>query len=201
MKITIFTQEQSWSLLHAAGFEGNPAKPTDIKTVFTLLQSGKMAGNLLFRFPTNELLKETWQAVNKHFLYLEAAGGIIRRPDNRLLFISRFRKWDLPKGKIEKRETPQDAARREIKEECNIGAEIHEKIGDTYHTYPLKGKNVMKRTHWFSMRCTEAEAQNAAPQTEEGITGIHWFSAQELESTVFPNTYRSIKEIYQKFTL
>ena len=37
-----------------------------------------------------------------------------------MLFIYRFNKWDLPKGKLNKGEKKQDCAIREVEEECGI---------------------------------------------------------------------------------
>ncbi len=38
--------------------------------------------------------------------------------------IYRLKKWDLPKGKINKKEIIEEAAAREIKEECNISVKV-----------------------------------------------------------------------------
>ena len=53
----------------------------------------------------------------KNFTVIEASGGIVQNSSKELLFIERLGKWDLPKGKIEKNETPAEAAIREVEEE------------------------------------------------------------------------------------
>ena len=50
---------------------------------------------------------------------IEAAGGVVFNEKNEILMIYRLKTWDLPKGKIEKGETPADAAFREVCEETN----------------------------------------------------------------------------------
>ena len=51
------------------------------------------------------------------FNNIKAAGGLVSR-DKELLFIHRLGKWDLPKGKLEKKESNKLAAVREVREEC-----------------------------------------------------------------------------------
>jgi len=59
--------------------------------------------------PDVDLLLE-W--VKKQFVYIEAAGGIVKNKMDEIIFIYRLHYWDLPKGKIEKGESPEDAAYR-----------------------------------------------------------------------------------------
>ncbi|QQS63451.1 MAG: NUDIX domain-containing protein [Chitinophagaceae bacterium] len=56
----------------------------------------------------------------RNFKIVEAAGGIVQNENKEILFIYRRNKWDLPKGKIEKKELPENAAAREIEEETGI---------------------------------------------------------------------------------
>ena len=62
--------------------------------------------------------------LKQQFVYIEAAGGLIQQ-NNRYLFIYRLDKWDLPKGKIDKGETPKQAALRECEEECAINCLLY----------------------------------------------------------------------------
>ena len=59
--------------------------------------------------------KEKWDYILSKFTTIEAAGGLIKK-ENKFLFIYRNGNWDLPKGKIENSETPDDAAIREVRE-------------------------------------------------------------------------------------
>ena len=62
--------------------------------------------NKLFVFIEKDVDK-IFEEFLSNFPIIEAAGGIVRNPENKLLFIYRFDKWDLPKGHIEKGETPR----------------------------------------------------------------------------------------------
>ncbi len=129
------------------------------------------------------------------FRQVEAAGGLVADPSDHWLFIYRRDRWDLPKGMVDPGETPEEAALREVKEECGIGGlRIIHRLSPTYHVYPLDGQSewALKKTHWYFLRtrvCCQAE-----PQTSEGITRAEWKDPELLED-VFSNTYGNIKEM------
>jgi len=127
------------------------------------------------------------------FWYLEAAGGIVRNTHEQRLFIYRFNKWDLPKGKIEKNETPAEAALREVSEETGLnGQSIIAELPSTYHIYEYKGKRIFKRTFWYAMQYNGN--QTLVPQLEEEITEAAWFQETALEK-VLANTYQSLLDL------
>lgn len=135
---------------------------------------------------------ELLDIVKSGFTIVEAAGGLVRDPDGRLLAIFRRGKWDLPKGKVEKGEFYQQTALREVKEECGLDQiDLGKKLSDTYHVYFDNGKSVLKRTIWYEMFVI-GNVQ-LIPQTEEDITDVRWFDYQTV-SEVMRNTYESLKE-------
>lgn len=137
------------------------------------------------------------KAFFKNFAIVEAAGGIVQNTQKDILFIFRLGKWDLPKGKIDKGEKPEEAALREITEETGVNnLTLKKKIGETYHTYDEFGKHILKITHWYYVTCSAA--QNITPQTEENITEVKWITTKDIKQPV-ANTYPSIKDILQQF--
>ncbi|MDA3953575.1 MAG: NUDIX domain-containing protein [Bacteroidales bacterium] len=132
----------------------------------------------------------------KLYQIIEAAGGLVKNEKGEILVIYRRNIWDLPKGKIEKNELPKVAAIREVEEECGIrNIEILNLLEITYHTYKLKGKDILKKTYWYEMFYNGT--QNPEPQVEEEITEAKWLNPSNLKE-VTNNTFPSIIEVFKK---
>lgn len=130
------------------------------------------------------------------YKYIEAAGGFIKNEQDEYLFIFRRGKWDLPKGKLEKGETPEIAAIREVQEETGLQFVKEKSLRcTTWHTYDTYGEPVLKQTYWFNMETTKN--QDGKPQTEEDITELQWLPESEF-SKVLGNTFPSIVEVMNK---
>lgn len=139
-----------------------------------------------------EEIEEIWEDFTHMFKVVEAAGGIVFNKEEKILFIHRLGKWDLPKGKIEKDESLENAALREVEEETSLKELILEKfINNTFHTYKERnGTRVLKTTYWFKMSyVADAEPK---PQVEEGITKVEWKDEDQIIEDVFSSTFKNI---------
>lgn len=138
-------------------------------------------------------LENAIEKFSKLFRYIFAAGGLIEK-DHKYLFIYRLNKWDLPKGKIDKGESPEQAAIRECEEECGITTlTIEKELNPTYHIYEYKGDYALKKTFWYKMS-TKHEA-HLTPQLEENIEKVEWFDKESIHKVVLSNTYPAIIDI------
>lgn len=137
-------------------------------------------------------LEGLWQDFKACFKWLEAAGGYVLNPEDRLLVFFRRGSWDLPKGKIDPGETPEQAAVREVQEETGLHQlDLGQLLLHTYHTYTQRGEHILKKTWWYAMRTTD---RKLIPQTEEDIEQIEWVEPRAwLESGV--QVYESIREV------
>lgn len=131
------------------------------------------------------------------FKIVEAAGGVVINERNQILFIHRRGYWDLPKGKIESKETRREAARREVIEETGISnVQLDKKLIETKHTYRNKNdKRCIKLTHWYLMF---AKKQKATPQIEEDIEMTEWMTLDKFYSKnrkVYGNINNVLDEI------
>ncbi len=100
----------------------------------------------------------------------------------------------MPKGKVNKGETPYEAALREISEETGLhNVEIIRELINTYHIYKLKDKMVLKKTNWFLMQNNGSDKFNL--QIEEGIEKATWIDETQIK-TILDNTYKSLKDVY-----
>ena len=109
-------------------------------------------------------------------------------------------KWDLPKGKVEKKESSKSAAVREVMEECGLSNEpkIKSKIINTFHIYPFNGKSYLKKTSWFLM--DYEGSKKLVVQKEEGITSACWVNYTAL-SIKLKKSFPSIAEVINNVTL
>lgn len=126
---------------------------------------------------------------------IPAAGGVALNSSNEVLVIFRNAKWDLPKGKLEEGESIQQAAVREVQEETGlVDVRLISRLPNTYHTYTIKDKRVLKETYWYLMASNDRALK---PQIKEGITEVKWLPKSGLES-LFSNTYGNIKIILKE---
>lgn len=147
----------------------------------------------IFVHPDLDALKK---AFFKKFQIVPAAGGLVTNEPGNLLFIYRRGKWDLPKGKLDKKESAESAAVREVEEETGLkGVQITNKLLDTYHTYDESGHHILKETTWYGMKVSGE--QKLTPQTEEQITAIEWGDPKNLKKYL-SNTYHAIEDVLHK---
>ena len=167
------------------------AKYTTAVSLIKALKSKKVSGIYIYHAVREKLEKHFF----KHFPIVEAAGGLVQHQDGRYLFIYRNNKWDLPKGKIEKREIVLNAAIREVSEETAVADLIVPKpLPTTYHIYNANGKYKLKLTHWYLMKTTYEGA--LVPQTEENIQKAEWKTAIEIPE-LLDNAYENIKTVVE----
>ena len=124
---------------------------------------------------------------------IKAAGGVVVK-DGKWLFMFRRKKWDLPKGKLDKGENSRTAAIREIEEETGVKALVKDKICTTWHTYSLNNNRILKRTKWYLFDCIDDS--HMQPQAEEQIEKLDWYSQTEAKSILI-NSYSSIRYVIE----
>lgn len=119
------------------------AKETDLDVLLSFLNS-KVPTSLLSLHITPFDYEELKKYFQSKFKVVKAAGGLVRKKE-KFLMIYRMKKWDLPKGKKEKKEKYSDTAVREIGEECNVTVKIGKKICTTWHTYTMNKSSMLKK--------------------------------------------------------
>lgn len=170
------------------------ASPEKVDQLFKLMTDKKFKQLDSITFGV-ENKKEAVKYIKSRFTIVEAAGGVVEK-DGRLLLIYRLKKWDLPKGKLEKKEGAKKGAVREVEEETGVKVELGEKVCKTWHTYTRNKKYVLKKTHWYAMGCLQDDEM--APQTEEGIDDVRWMNISEVRNALY-NSYRTIRYVIQEY--
>jgi 8-oxo-dGTP pyrophosphatase MutT (NUDIX family) len=130
---------------------------------------------------------------------IEAAGGYVLRNKNFVLMIHRLGSWDMPKGKVEKGETIESAAIREVEEECGVSdLRIESDPFVTFHLYHHKGKTVIKKSYWFRM--ISNFKGKLKPQTEEHSELAEWVGLP-IKDEILSGSYSSIREVAHHFSV
>jgi len=97
--------------------------------------------------------------------------------DGKLLVCQRTRhqtmplKWEFPGGKIEEKEQPRDALRRELEEELGILASVGDEIARFRHEYP---NHSMVELRFFLVREYQGEIENLI------FNDIQWSKLKDL---------------------
>jgi 8-oxo-dGTP pyrophosphatase MutT (NUDIX family) len=140
-----------------------------IKSLLHEIAKPEFHAGLLWAVDLKGLKKAFW----KHFMIIQAGGGLVGNEAGDVLMIFRRGKWDLPKGKLDPGETLEQCALREVREETGLSeVQLGEFLLTTYHSYNDYGHATLKETSWYRM--TASAAAVLVPQTAEDIHEIKW---------------------------
>jgi 8-oxo-dGTP pyrophosphatase MutT (NUDIX family) len=123
-----------------------------------------------------------------------SAGGVVVR-DRQVVVIVPVRRsargtkvLALPKGHPDGRETPEEAATREVGEETGVQAELIEKLGEVRYSYERNGRRIDKRVAFFLF---EYRSGDLADHDHE-IEDARWIP---LEEAVHALSYEGEREM------
>lgn len=127
-----------------------------------------------------------------------SAGGVVVL-GNAILLLRKYNgDWVLPKGKVEKGETNNQTALREVKEETGVKATIKKYLGEIHYTYKEnweEQKGVHKIVFWYLM---ETDSMNTIPQREEGFVDAKFINRERVIDMVRYDDEREIIKVALK---
>ena len=169
-----------------------PIKRARIKNIIKRMDAGELTQVNLFHKKEKKLLK----TLKKKLPVVVAGGGMVHNGKGEILFIYRNKKWDLPKGKLEKKETIEECALREVYEETGVkDLKIEEFLATTYHIFKRNGKYKLKETHWFKMYSDYSG--ELIPEPSEGIKKVKWKNFEKCQKAL-QKSYENIKILFPK---
>jgi 8-oxo-dGTP pyrophosphatase MutT (NUDIX family) len=108
-----------------------------------------------------------------------SAGGVVVRRMRGRAFVAVVRVRDdvlaLPKGHPDQGESAAEAARREVREETGLEAELVEKLDDIRYWYARGGERVMKIVSFFLFRYRAGSIEDHDHEVEEAL----WIPLEE----------------------
>ncbi|MBP8065919.1 MAG: NUDIX domain-containing protein [Flavobacterium sp.] len=164
----------------------------DIKQVIVKMFQNKIDKAILYHPDEKEIMTKLKEKIP----VAKAGGGLVYNKKGEVLFIFRNGKWDLPKGGIEKGESIEETAIREVEEETGVtGLKITGKLQKTYHVFKRNGQYKLKVTHWFEMK-TDFEGTPKG-QANEGIEEVVWMKPKQIKEAL-GNSYENIKLLFEE---
>ena len=129
--------------------------------------------------------------------HLISAGGVVYRViDSRVEWLicrhSGYHKWVLPKGIVENGETKEQAAVREVEEECGIVAIIEKPIQQTEsYVFRVNNEEIQKTVHYYLMRYKSGAIENHNWEMED----VRWLSFDEaIQKLEYPMARQTLTE-------
>jgi 8-oxo-dGTP pyrophosphatase MutT (NUDIX family) len=102
-----------------------------------------------------------------------SAGGVVVRRMQGRPFVAVVRVRDeifaLPKGHPDGDESAEEAARREVREETGVEAEVVETLGDIRYWYARQGQRVTKIVSFFLFRYRSGSVDDHDHEVEEAL--------------------------------
>jgi len=140
-------------------------------------------------------IEEILKKFTKKIPLVVAAGGVVTNKEGKVLFIYRNDKWDLPKGKLDKGETIEKCALREVEEETGVkGLKIENFLKTTYHVFERNSTYKLKEVHWYAMKTSYKGKLKG--QKSEGIEKVKWKGPKKIKKAL-KNSYNNIKILFE----
>ena len=122
-----------------------------------------------------------------------AGGVIVRRTtdgDRYLLILDGHGNWGFPKGHLKRGETPERAARREVREETGLdNLALRAPIAVVDWHFRSGDRLVHKYCHFFLFESKEGAVR---PQLDEGITECAWLALPDARTTLKYDNARDV---------
>ncbi len=115
---------------------------------------------------------------------MTACGGLVFCEGHGLL-IRKHGLWDVPKGKLRRKEDRGSCATREISEETGLAAKLltlRSPLCDSTYVAYYSGEPVAKTVHWFVLDYAGKRTDQLTPDRREDIDRCRWVQADQLDA-------------------
>jgi 8-oxo-dGTP pyrophosphatase MutT (NUDIX family) len=128
-----------------------------------------------------------------------SAGGVVfrrrgRRVEVALISVGERNRWQLPKGLVGARETPEAAALREVREETGLDAELVSPIEKIEYWYFSNERGARVRFHKFVHFYLLRYESGSVEDHDDEVNEARWIEIGEAIDALAFKTERSIVE-------
>ena len=126
------------------------------------------------------------------------AGGVVFRRESEdieiLMIQDRLGRWTIPKGHVEKGESLEQTALREVAEETGLTRlRLGDKLEKLHFFYRKEGKLIFMTTHVFLMEAL-GDTDTLSHGDSEGIVDVKWFSQKRALGLI---EYRDTERLFR----
>lgn len=132
-------------------------------------------------------------------LFRNCAGGVVFNKEKVLILRNEKGEWVLPKGVIRKGNISVEIAKKRVKEEAGIDAEVVSPAGETsYEFYSIsRQKPVCNQITWFIMK---TDSEDAYVNKDKGFTVGGFFPIDEaIEKITYSQDKSLVNLSYKKY--
>jgi 8-oxo-dGTP pyrophosphatase MutT (NUDIX family) len=115
-----------------------------------------------------------------------SAGAVLVRPMRGRLWLAAIRPggkaegtWALPKGNIDRGESGEATALREVVEETGCEGESLGKLGDVRYVYTLRGERIFKVVSFFLVRYRRGRIGEIPPEFRKEVAEARWLPLED----------------------
>ncbi|WP_457600078.1 NUDIX hydrolase [Hydrogenivirga sp.] len=119
-----------------------------------------------------------------------SAGGVLFRDGEVLLIKNPSGVWSFPKGNVEKGESPEETAVREVYEETGIRGKITDYLGEISYWYRLGGERIFKKVKYYLIDYVSGD-----PKPSWEVQDAKFFPIEEAQKLL---KYKGDREIFSK---
>jgi 8-oxo-dGTP pyrophosphatase MutT (NUDIX family) len=131
-----------------------------------------------------------------------SAGGVLVRRLKGRWFVAAIRPggkpegtWALPKGLINRGESADATALREVTEETGVQATLVRKLGDIRYVYTWAGERVFKVVSFYLLRYRGGRLGELTPAHQHEVAEVRWLPLEEAPALL---AYRGEREMVEQ---
>ena len=100
--------------------------------------------------------------------------------------------WALPKGLVDRGESPAETAVREVLEETGVGGRLVEKLGDVKYVYSRGGERIFKIVSFYLLRAGRGRIGELEERMRIEVAEARWLPLEEAPRLL---AYRGEREM------